>query len=58
MPGAVVALVEIVIATVAVPLPGVTGFGVKLHVEFAGPPEQDKLTALVKVGPTGMTLKL
>jgi hypothetical protein len=39
------------------PLPGVTAFGAKLHREIAGPPEQDKLTALEN-SPTGSTLKL
>ena len=52
---------EVVVAVMATdvgPLPGVTGFGVKLKVESGGAPEYDKLTALLNVAPTGNTLKL
>jgi hypothetical protein len=51
-------VVVIVKTTAAELLPGVTGFGVKLHSEITGAPEQDKVTASVNVAPTGKTLKL
>jgi hypothetical protein len=51
-------VVEIVTTTAAELAPGVTGFGLKLHSEIAGAPEQDRVTALANDEPTGRTLKL
>jgi len=53
-----VAVVLTLMTTAAELFPGVTGFGVKLHSETAGPPEHDRFTALVNNAPTGSTLRL
>ncbi len=52
------AVVLMLITTAAELLPGVTVPGVKLQSEMVGPPEHDKLTALLNEAPTGSTLKL
>ena len=52
-------MVETVIATAAVLLPGVTGFGLNPHCAPAGrPPVQDSVTALSNDAPTGWTVRL
>ena len=52
-------VVEMVIATVAALLAGVTGFGLKLHCAPAGrPPAQASVTALSNDVPTGWTVRL
>lgn len=49
-------VVVIVMVTVADPLPGVNGFGVKLHCASAGRPEHESVTAFGKDEPTGLTV--
>lgn len=51
-------VVLIFITTAAELLPGVTVFGVKLHSETVGPPEQDRLIVPANDVPMGRTLKL
>src|SRR5579872_3771551 len=49
-------VVVIVMVTVAAPVPGVTGFGVNVHRESAGRPEQERVTAFGKDEPSGLTV--
>ena len=58
VPAGVVEAVEIVKVAAAEVLPGVTGFGLKLHCAPGGSPEHESVTGFAKAAPTGETVKL